>query len=110
MSEMTWSHVENLTTTLAQLESQNQQRWSSSFDYLKNLTAFAQEDLTTSQLLSSYLNNITMEMGVQKVSFQNMSLTINELNDEASLIKMGSEEYFKNITVILDSLIEPPGN
>ena len=110
MSEMTWSHVENLTTTLAQLESQNQQRWSSSFDYLKNLSAFAQEDLTNSQLLSSYLNNITMEMGVQKVSFQNMSLTINELNDETSLMKMGSEEYFKNITVILDSLIEPPGN
>ena len=101
--QQTWNHIENITTAIQAQEQQNELLWMSSNDEMKNISKYIKEELTYN------LQSILLELDEHKRKLFNMSWSIDDINNDMALMTMSSGAYFNNITVILESLSEPPG-
>ena len=100
--------MENLTQALLAHEQQNELLWLSTVGEVNNATMFIMENLTYN-FLGNYLRNILLKLDAHREKFDNISSSVDDIDDDLSQFMITSDEYFDNITTYLESFRDLPG-
>ena len=95
--------MENLTQALLAHEQQNELLWLSSVEKVNNFTMFITENLTYN-FLGNYLRSILLKLDEHGDKFDNISWSVEDIDDDLSQFMISTDEYYDNITTSMKSL------